>query len=161
MIREPGDLPSRQDIRPPAGRERSIILTTTPPEGSPLPSSPTTTLLVCVNCRAEGEVEGEPRAGRRLHDALSAQAGDDIRVVGVECLSVCKRPVTIGFSGEGKWTYLYGEFGLDQTDEILATARLYGETQDGLIPWKSRPAAFKQGVVVRIPPLGSLSQEAK
>ena len=130
------------------------------PEGSPLPSS-RTTLLVCVNCRATGEAEGEPRAGRRLHDALATRAGDDIRVVGVECLSVCKRPVTIGFSAERKWTYLYGEFGLEQVDEILATARLYGETEDGLIPWKSRPAAFKQGVVVRIPPLGSLSQEAK
>ncbi len=125
----------------------------TTPVSRPETARPTT-VLVCVNCRREGDAEDAPRAGRRLHDALAARAEthDDIRVVGVECLSVCKRPVTIGFADEAKWTYLYGEFDETAVDEIVATARLYGETDDGLIAWKSRPVAFRRGVVGRIPP---------
>ena len=124
----------------------------------PMPSGdrrPPTTVMVCTSCRRDGDAEDAPRAGALLHDALAAAAETrgDIRVVGVECLSVCKRPVTIGFAAAEKWTYVYGDFAPEAADEILATAALYGEAGDGLIPWKSRPAAFKKGVVARIPPL--------
>lgn len=131
------------------GAEKESALTTDVPR----PSTPTT-ILVCVNCRRADDAADGPRAGRRLHDALAAasETRDDVRVVGVECLSVCKRPITIGFSDATKWSYVYGDFDETAVDEILATAALYGEAPDGLIPWKSRPAAFKQGVVSRIPP---------
>lgn len=132
-----------------------------PHDGCPLPSPARTTVLVCVNCRAEGETDEGARAGRRLHDALAARAADDVRVVGVECLSVCKRPVTLGFASVDKWTYLYGDFDAGQVDEILETARLYGIAEDGLIPWKSRPTAFKKGVVARIPPFAADVSEAR
>ena len=119
----------------------------------PISRAPTT-ILVCVNCRRADDEAEAPRAGRRLHDALAAASAsrDDVRIVGVECLSVCKRPVTIGFSDAAKWSYVYADFDETAVDEILATAALYSDTPDGLIPWKARPAAFKQGVVARIPP---------
>ncbi len=112
-------------------------------------------MLVCTTCRREGDTLDGPRAGARLHAALTdaATGRDDVRVVAVECLSVCKRPVTIGFSAAEKWTYVYGDFDEGTAAEILDTAALYGGTQDGLIPWKSRPAAFKKGVVARMPPI--------
>ncbi len=135
-------------------------MTNSPIDGNPLPSSARTTVLVCVNCRSEGETEDGLRAGRRLYDALEARADDAVRVVAVECLSVCRRPVTLGFASHDKWTYVYGDFEPDQADEILATARLYDETEDGLIPWKSRPTAFKKGVVARIPPFAAVVSEA-
>jgi predicted metal-binding protein len=118
------------------------------------PSDPTI-VLVCTSCRRAGDAEDGPRAGRRLHDALLAasEGRDDVRIVGVECLSVCKRPVTIGFSDPAKWSYVYAEFDEAAVGEILATAALYGEAADGLIPWRSRPIAFRQGVVARIPPI--------
>ena len=114
-----------------------------------------TTVMVCLTCRREADEADAPRAGARLHDALAtaAQGRDDVRVVGVECLSVCKRPVTIGFSAPSKWTYVYGDFDEGAASEILDTAVLYGAAADGLIPWKSRPAAFKKGVVARVPPM--------
>jgi predicted metal-binding protein len=134
-----------------------------PPTGEPIPPTHPTTVLVCTSCRREGDAEEAPRAGARLHDALAAAAGtrDDIRVVGVECLSVCKRPVTIGFAAADKWTYVYGDFAPETAEEILATAALYGAASDGLIPWKSRPAAFKKGVVARIPPFTPAPSEAE
>ena len=114
-----------------------------------------TTVLVCVTCRRAEDAPDAPRAGARLHDALAsaAEARDDLRVVPVECLSVCKRPVTVGFAAADKWTYVYGDFDAATAPAILDAAALYAAADDGLIPWKSRPDAFKKGVVARIPPL--------
>jgi predicted metal-binding protein len=125
---------------------------------------PSTRLWICIACKRPEEPSEprEARCGARLHAALAAAAAasDQVRVEPVECLSVCKRPCTIGFSAPGKWTYVYGDFAPDSADEILAAAALYGETSDGLIPWKQRPAALKRGVVARIPPLRERSDEA-
>lgn len=157
MNREPGDLPSRDPSRSAGGAEKEDDVT-----AAPLPSTidaarpvAPTTVLVCTTCRRDGDDPEAPRAGARLHAALErAAAGrDDVRIVGVECLSVCKRPVTIGFFAEAKWTYVYGDFDEAAADEILATAGLYGEAEDGLVPWRQRPAAFRKGVVARIPPI--------
>ncbi|HEY1941149.1 MAG TPA: DUF1636 domain-containing protein [Roseiarcus sp.] len=116
-----------------------------------------TTIHICVTCRAADEPL-EPkaeRAGARLHAALSAIADDRVRVKPVECLSVCKRPCTIGFAAAGKWTYIYGDFTPDSAPAILAAAELYAHAPDGLIPWKQRPDSLKKGVIARIPPLSA------
>ena len=126
-------------------------------------------ILVCTTCRAPADVEGPdaagPRAGARLHAALMQAAEADatataFEIVGVECLSVCKRPVTIGFSAAGKWTYVYGDFAAEGSAEaILAAARQYAVAPDGLIPWRERPEALKKGVVARLPPLATALTE--
>jgi predicted metal-binding protein len=114
-----------------------------------------TTIHVCVTCKSADE-PGEPkseRAGARLHAALAALANDAVEIVPVECLSVCKRPCTVGFAASGKWTYVYGDFSPEAAPSILAAAALYAVAPDGLIPWKLRPDALKKGVVARVPPL--------
>ena len=121
-----------------------------------------TTIHVCTTCKTAEEA-AEPkgaRSGARLHAALVAQAGGAAEIVAVECLSVCKRPCTIGFAAPGKWTYVYADFAADSAADILAAADLYAAAPDGLIPWKARPTALKKGVVARIPPLTRLSAEA-
>jgi predicted metal-binding protein len=114
-------------------------------------------LQVCTTCRAEGEPQEprEARAGARLYAALlEARTDADARVLPVECFSVCKRPCTLSFSARGAWTYVYGDFAADaDPQEILAAARLYAASPEGLIPWKERPQALKKGVVARLPPL--------
>ena len=112
------------------------------------------TVRVCTTCRAEGD-SSEPRAGSRLYEALRAARGEgDPVVAAVECFSVCKRPCTISFSAPGAWTYVYGDFPADaDPQDILAAARLYGASPQGLIPWRERPSALKKGVVARLPPL--------
>jgi predicted metal-binding protein len=115
------------------------------------------TIHVCVTCRDSAAPENAERPGARLLRALEgAMAGGavPIEIVPVECLSVCKRPCTIGFSTPGKWTYVYGDLAPETSAEtIMAGAALYAEAPDGIIPWKQRPDALKKGVVARIPPL--------
>ena len=120
-------------------------------------SNDTVTLYVCTACRAAGD-EAELRAGTRLlaalRDAADAHAAPGLRIEGVECLSVCKRPCTVAVASRGRWTYVYGD--LDPTESariILTGVGLYGQTPDGVVPWKARPQEFRKGVVARIPPL--------
>jgi predicted metal-binding protein len=109
---------------------------------------------VCTTCHAEGESR-ESGAGAKLHAALlDARSEADPQVAAVECFSVCRRPCTLSFSARGCWTYVYGDFAWDtDPNEILAAARLYGDSPQGLIPWKQRPQALKKGVVARFPPI--------
>jgi predicted metal-binding protein len=119
-------------------------------------TSARTTIHVCTTCRLGDEPlePKEARSGARLYRELTKRVADEeFEVIPVECLSVCKRPVTIGFSAPGKWTYIYGDFPPERSaDTILAAAQLYADAPDGLIPWGERPAEIKRGVVARIPP---------
>ena len=118
------------------------------------------TVYVCSTCRAASDDPDGPRAGARLAAALRRKArrgATDVIVSPVECLSVCKRPVTVAFASPGRWTYVYGDFDAEAADEILAAAALYGETEDGLIPWRQRPEPLKRGVVARLPPSSNSS----
>jgi predicted metal-binding protein len=114
------------------------------------------TLFVCVTCKA-GEA-GEDRPGRALFDALTerleGEAGLELRAV--ECLSVCKRPCTVALTARGKWTYVVGDLTLEShLDDIVAGARRFAATSDGLVPWRERPLPFRKGVISRTPPLVS------
>jgi predicted metal-binding protein len=115
-------------------------------------------LHVCVTCRQAGDPDDKAlRPGAILHRALvGALSHPDaplVRVEAVECLSVCKRPCTIALSGPGRWSYIYGDLNAETSVEtILDGLRRYAATSDGLVPWRERPEAFRQGVVARIPP---------
>ena len=77
-----------------------------------------------------------------------------MRIEGVECLSVCKRPCTVAVASEGRWTYVYGDLDPARRPGRSSTGvGLYAETPDGIVPWKQRPEAFRKGVVARIPPV--------
>ena len=80
----------------------------------------------------------------------------DIRAEPVECLAVCKRPCTVAFAGESKWTYVIGDLdkACERLDEIIASAQAFRRDEEWHRPWKERPACFKKGVVSRTPPLG-------
>jgi predicted metal-binding protein len=128
---------------------------------SEAPSDIAVTMHVCVTCRGQ-EVGGEdrdaePRAGRRLHDALAdAQRREGgpprFRIVEVECLSNCNRGCSVALSGPGRWTYVYGDLSPALVDDLLAGAARYAATTDGLVPWRERPAIFRKGVIARVPP---------
>lgn len=118
------------------------------PEGQP-----ETILYVCTTCRGAGDPSDE-RPGARLLAALRAdEPVEGLRIEGVECLSVCKRPCTIAVASPGRWTYVYGD--LDPAASaavILDGVRRYAETPDGIVPWRERPDIFRKGVIARIPP---------
>ena len=114
-----------------------------------------TVLYVCTTCRAEGDT-AETRAGARLLAAIRAQLPDEtqgLRVEGVECLSVCKRPCSVAVASPGRWTYVYGDLDAEASARTILTGiGLYAGTADGIVPWRERPEAFRKGVVARIPP---------
>lgn len=128
-----------------------------PEQARPEVATPEVVLHVCTTCRAAGDAS-EPRAGARLLAALEAEVGraapPGLRVEGVECLSVCKRPCTVAVSARGRWTYVYGDLDpVASARTILDGIARYGATPDGVVPWRERPEAFRKGVVARIPPL--------
>lgn len=132
--------------------------TRVPADPAPHPSP--MTLYICTTCRDADHVvgQGTPCAGTRLYDAVMAAPSDPaVRVIPVECLSVCKRTCAVGFAAPGKWTYVYGDLPAETAaPTILHGARLYAEAKDGLIPWKQRPDALKKGAVARVPPMDVL-----
>ena len=81
-------------------------------------------------------------------------SAEGVTVTPIECLAVCKRPATIAMVGPGKWTYLIGDLESAQLDEVVAGTLAYQRSENGIVPWKERPASFRKGVVARIPPLG-------
>ena len=125
------------------------------------------TIYVCSTCRSAEDDPAGPRAGARLAADLLRRVRrgkpgtEGVAVVPVECLSVCKRPVTVSFAAPGKWTYVYGDFPPDAAEAILAAAGQYAAAPEGLIPWRERPEALKRGVVARLPPSPSLPEAAE
>lgn len=123
----------------------------TPPP-TPAPSE----LLVCVKCRRGREIPAdERRPGRRLFDELSARdLPEGVRLRAVECMQNCDRGCTVALRGDGRWTYVYGDFDeAAHADTILEGLARYHETPDGLIPWRQRPEHFKRNCVARTPPI--------
>ena len=123
------------------------------------------TVFVCISCRRKlGEGEDQfDHPGPALAERVSAVLADDptISVVPVECLAVCKRPCTVALAGDGKWTYVVGDLdNVAHFEEVAAVARAYAATDNGIVPWKERPATFRKGVISRIPPLGFILPEA-
>ena len=118
---------------------------------TPLPM----TLYICTTCRDAAHAADLPCAGARLYANIVAAADDAaVRIVPVECLSVCKRTCAVSFAAPGKWTYVFGDLPAETAaDLVLHGARLYADTPDGIIPWKQRPDALKKGAVARVPPL--------
>lgn len=121
------------------------------------------TIFVCISCRRvrEGAGEGEavetpgPRLVAEIASHLAAHGTTDVIVEPVECLAVCKRPCTLALAANGKWTYVIGDLDADlHAGEIVAAARAYAATDNGIVPWRERPQTFRKGVISRVPPIG-------
>lgn len=113
-----------------------------------------TTLYVCTTCKAGEPVpEGTAAPGARLHDALvAAGAPQQVRILGVECLSACNTGCAVSLSKPGGWSYVYGRLTLDDVPAILEGAGKYAASADGIVPWRERPTVFRKQSIARIPP---------
>ena len=113
-------------------------------------------LLVCTTCRRGQQPEADrPVAGARLHAALSEQSlPPRVALRAVECLSNCSQGCSIVLRGSGRWTYVYGNLSeTDDIESIVDGAARYLHTDDGIVPWRERPATFRKNCIARIPPL--------
>ena len=123
---------------------------------SPLPPI---TVFVCTSCKRPlpgvGPEAFDTPGADFATELLSRLDGQNIIVEPIECLAVCKRPLTIALSGEGRFLYLIGD--LDPAlhlDDVVSASRAYAATSNGIVPWRERPQTFRKGVVARVPPLG-------
>lgn len=115
-------------------------------------------LSVCTRCRpADFPGADIERPGYRLAAALSN--GMSVKVGafglrGIHCMSQCKRPCVIAFSAPEKFTLIFGDLN-SETDQfaVLALARQYAESSDGLIPRSERPECLRAGILGCVPPL--------
>lgn len=96
----------------------------------------------------------DQRPGARLAADLDAQQVTDVIVQAVDCLGNCGRGPSATLQCAGRWQYLFGEIDpATGAADLVAAARLLAEATDGLLPWATRPAALKKGLVARLPPL--------
>jgi len=117
---------------------------------------PTTTVLVCITCRAATDAPGSLPRGPDLAAAARAAVGasSDVRVVRVRCLANCSRGLSAALRRDGAWTYVFGHLDADRDGPALIEgARLLSCASDGLLPWRGRPQALKQGLIARVPPI--------
>jgi predicted metal-binding protein len=119
--------------------------------GAPAPADEIT-VLVCSSCRREDDPLAEPRPGSRLAaDARVAAEGSGVAVRQVACLGNCRRGLTAAIFRTGCWAYVFGGLSPASGADLVAGARLFARSDDGLLPWRDRPEALKRGLVARIP----------
>ena len=121
-------------------------------------------VFVCISCRRHlGDDENQfDHPGPALAESVRALLADDptIDVVPVECLAVCKRPCTVALAADGKWTYVIGDLdNVAHCEDVAAAARAFANSENGIVPWKERPATFRKGVISRIPPIEFVQPE--
>ncbi|RWM73466.1 DUF1636 family protein [Mesorhizobium sp.] len=115
------------------------------------------TVIVCASCRDETGSDAHPRAGELLaEDTRRAASGENIRICSVECLGNCKRRLSAAILRDGCWSYVFGDLTTTSGADLVAGAKLFATSTDGLIPWRGRPDCLKRGLVARIPPLDLL-----
>ena len=118
------------------------------------------TVIVCATCRDESGSDAHPRAGAMLAANAQAAAAGEVRVATVECLGNCKRRLSAALLRDGCWSYVFGDLSTDSGPDLIAGAKLFATSTDGLIPWRGRPDSLKRGLVARIPPLDMLKDIA-
>lgn len=118
-----------------------------------------TTLAVCRTCRPEGvPAEAEPPGaalGRAAADALRRlDAGAQVEIRAIACLSACGRACSASVSAPGKFAYVIGGLGPEDADDLAAFARAHADAADGVPPWRARPEKIRKNTVARVPPPG-------
>ena len=69
-------------------------------------------------------------------------------------------PALAAILRENCWSYVFGDLSTESGPDLIAGAKLFATSTDGLIPWRGRPDSLKRGLVARIPPLDTLKDIA-
>jgi predicted metal-binding protein len=122
-----------------------------------------TSVLICITCRAAMDPADAPRKGPGLAHATIQALGNasDIDVLRVRCLGNCNRGLSAAIRRENAWTYVFGHLDADNDGPaLIAGARLFAQSADGLMPWRGRPDPLKRGLIARVPPLAFAGEPA-
>jgi len=125
---------------------------------------PATSVLVCITCRSSTDPPNAPRKGLTLAAAAAQALGNarDINVLRVRCLANCNRGLSAAIRRNDAWTYVFGNLDADNDGPaLIAGARLFAESTDGLMPWRGRPDSLKRGLIARLPPFDFAGEPAE
>jgi predicted metal-binding protein len=115
--------------------------------------APDVTIVVCTTCRDTTGSDARPSAGELLaEDTRHAAAQENIRVRTVECLGNCKRRLSAALLRDGCWSYVFGDLTPQSGTDLVAGAKLFAMSTDGILAWRGRPDCLKRGLVARVPP---------
>lgn len=117
----------------------------------------TVELSVCTSCRLDrsGRYEAEKTDGLPFARHLEAAVtGTMIRVRPIGCLLQCDRACSAGLTALGKWSYAFDTLPptLASATMLVAFARLYAASQDGVIPFARWPKGIQAHFSARLPP---------
>lgn len=122
-------------------------------------AAPAVTIVVCRTCRFADDPHAEPRPGailaERVREVASA-AGIGVREA--NCLGNCKRSLSAVILRDQCWSYVFGDLDAGSAADLLAGARLFAASSDGLMPFRARPLALKRGLVARVPSFANLEE---
>jgi predicted metal-binding protein len=113
-------------------------------------------ITICTTCRLKG-TERDQAQGKTLMEAIESAALDapQIMVRQTQCLSVCDRVCTVSLSGEGRYTFLFGDLdAANDAQAIVDMAQACALADHGFVPWKDRPERLRKAIIARIPPPG-------
>ncbi len=112
-------------------------------------------IAVCTSCKDKqtGQNPGYAMIDA-MRDALDAdpRLAAEFQVMGVACMAGCNHPCTVGFHGQGKASYLFGD--LQAPDDIADLARFakqYAALHDGWCSSVDRPGKLRKTTLARIP----------
>ena len=88
-----------------------------------------------------------------MFDAVAGQAGTDVRVLPVKCLSSCDNGCAAAISAPGKWTYLLGRLDPSLAPDLLAYAATYARHPTGTVLPSKRPPSLAKMILGRMPDL--------
>jgi predicted metal-binding protein len=111
-------------------------------------------ITVCKNCRLAG-TDRENAPGKQLLAFVQSAASGQPNVIvrSTECLSVCNRVCSVSLSGDGAYTFVFGDLdAANDAEAIVSMAAACAVAPYGFIPWKQRPEALRKGTVARIAP---------
>src|ERR1700710_1489936 len=108
---------------------------------------------VCVTCKT---ADGGAVLGPDMFESVKAALGssDRIEVRPVQCLSVCKRPVTVAVTSADGYTFLFGDLQTESgTAALVSFVNSYRKSDYGLVPWRERAEVLRRGMLARVPPM--------
>ena len=117
-----------------------------------------TLLSICTRCRDGREHIYETRGGTRLAEKFLKYVDKhtSLALRGVHCMSQCKRPCVVSFTGSEHFTYSFGDLDPECPQDVRALqefAELFLNAPEGFVLRSDRPKVLRAGILGRYPPI--------
>ena len=115
-------------------------------------------LSICTRCRDGREHIYETRGGTRLAEKFMKYVDKhtSLALRGVHCMSQCKRPCVVSFTGSEHFTYSFGDLDPECPSVVRALqefAELFQNAPEGFVLRSDRPKVLRASILGRYAPI--------